>query len=460
MSKLKYFIGLLFIVSQLALWAQKKEPTKTKTEAISLETRVQSALFADGLREFYVENYQAAEKIFRQVLFQNGKNSVAQYMLGKVRMATKDYSGATYYFDQAVKADKNNVWYKVERAKNLMNLGDYNAAAQAWEEVCKLEPKNELFLYNLSDCYINLEKYQEVIKVYNRMEKIVGANEGLTQAKRSIYLYFNDLKSAVGEYDKLIKENQGNPDFYVAAGDIYLSNNVPDKALPYYKKALQIAPNHPKANLSMGSYWLSQGDIERSFAAYLLAFENKELEKEAKLPALRIYLSQAFRSKNHVDIQRATQLAAALTAANSNAVEGPATQGSLCLMQGDYNKAKEFFAQSLAIDNTQYSLWQDYFMTLERLGDYQTIAERAEEVTELYHTNAVLLYTIANACRKNGQSEQALNWLKQASPLAFDSELQGNIYFLMAEIYSDTDNTAEAEKYYKMAEAKGKKREK
>jgi tetratricopeptide (TPR) repeat protein len=458
MNKLKYLIGLLFIVSQLGLWAQKKEQNKTKKETISLETRTQSALFADGLREFYIDSYQEAEKIFRQVLFQNGKNSAAQYMLGKIRMANKDYSGATYYFDEAVKADKSNVWYKVERAKNLMNLGDYNAAAQAWEEICKLEPKSELFLYNLSDCYINLEKYQEIIKVYNRMEKIVGANEELTQAKRNIYLYLNDLKSAVGEYEKLIKENPDNPDFYVAAGDIYMSNNVPTKALPYYKKALQIAPNHPQANLSMGGYWLSQGEVERGFAAYLLAFENRELEKEAKLPILRTYFSQAFRSKDYADIQMVTQLATALTEANSNAIEGPAILGSLSLMQSNYGKAKEFFAQALTIDNTQYSLWQDYFMTLERLGDYQAIAERAEEISELYPTNAVLLYTIANACRQNGQSAQALDWLKQASSFAFDTELQGNIYFLMAEIYSDMHNTTEAEKYYKMAEAKGKRR--
>jgi tetratricopeptide (TPR) repeat protein len=153
-------------------------------------------------------------------------------------------------------------------------------------------------------------------------------------------------------------------------------------------------------------------------------------------------------------------LAAALTAANSNVVEGPATQGSLCLMQGNYGKAKEFFAQALAIDNAQYGLWQDYFMVLEKLGDYQTITEHAEEVSELYPTNAVLLYAIANAYRQNGQAAQALEQRKQASSFAFDSELQGNVYFLMAEIYSDMHNVAEAEKYYKMAETKGKRRDK
>ncbi|MDR1346000.1 MAG: tetratricopeptide repeat protein [Bacteroidales bacterium] len=459
MNKVKYYIGLLFIVSQLVLWAQKKEPVQRKTEDIPPAMRAQSALFADGLREFYTDSYQAAEHIFRQVLFQNAKNSAAQYMLGKIRAQVKDYSGAAYYFDEAVKIDKNNVWYKAERAKNLVNLGDYNAAAQAWEEVCKLEPKNEVFLYNLSDCYVNLGKYQEVIKVYNRMEKLVGPNEELTRAKRNIYLYFNDLKSAVGEYDKLIKENPGNLDFYVAAGDIYMSNNVPDKALPYYEKVLQIEPNHPQANLSIASYWLLQGDADQSFKSYLLAFESKELEKEAKLPVLRSYLAQAIRSRNSADIQRTAQLAAALTEANSNAVEGPATQGSLCLFQADYSNAKDFFAQALAIDNTQYSLWQDYFSALERLGDYPAITERAEEAAELYPTNAVLLYTIANAYLKNGQLNEALDWFKPAATFAFDSDLLGSIYFRMAEIYSDMHNPDEAEKYYKMAEAKGKRRD-
>ncbi|MDR1112584.1 MAG: tetratricopeptide repeat protein, partial [Bacteroidales bacterium] len=188
--------------------------------------------------------------------------------------------------------------------------------------------------------------------------------------------------------------------------------------------------------------------------------ESKELEKEAKLPVLRSYLGQAFRSRNPADIQRVAQLAAALTEANSNAVEGPATQGSLCLFQTDYGKAKEFFAQALAIDNTQYSLWLDYFGVLEQLGDYPAIIERAEEVAELYPTNAVLLYTVANAYLQNGQLNQALDRFKSAATFAFDSDLLGNVYFRMAEIYSDMHNPDEAEKYYKMAEAKGKKRDK
>jgi len=458
MNRLKYFIVFLCIIHQWSLWAQKKESDKPKT--ISIETRAQSALFADGLREFYTDNYQAAEKNFRQVLFKNNKNSAALYMLGKIRIANKDFSGAAYYFDEAVKIDKNNSWYKVERAKNLVNLGDYDAAAKAWEEVCKLDTKNELFLYNLSDCYINLEKYQEVIKVYNRMEKVVGPNEELTQAKRNIYLYLNDLKSAVGEYDKLIKENPNNPNFYVAAGDIYMSNNVPEKAFPYYKQAILIAPLNPQANLSLGNYWLSQNNINRSFEAFFIAFQSKALAKEDKLPVLRVYVSQAFRSKNADDIQRATQLATALTEAHPEAVEGPATLGSICLFLGDYNQAKTFFTQALSIDNRQYSLWHDYFNVLEKLGNYSEVTAHAEEVYELYPTNVIMLYNIAYAFRSTGQFDQALHYITQAFPFVVDIEMQGLVYFLTAEIYEDLHNTEEANKYYKLAESKGKKRNK
>ena len=48
--------------------SRSKAKTKGKTTVISDETRQQSAIFADALRDFYAGNYESAESGFRKVL--------------------------------------------------------------------------------------------------------------------------------------------------------------------------------------------------------------------------------------------------------------------------------------------------------------------------------------------------------------------------------------------------------
>lgn len=429
---------------------------KNETKAVVRdETRKLSASFADGLKEFYTDNFSSAESDFRFVISKNPQNDAAFFMLSKIRSANKDFAGAAYYLQEAMKIDKHNEWYVVEMAKVCDNLGDYKQSSKYWEEVCKLKPSNEFYLFSLADAYLNYEKYYEVIKVYDRLEKLVGKNDEITDAKKNIYLYLNDVKSAVAEYDKLIKEFPYEVKYYIQAGNIYLTNNMPDKAFEYFQNALKIDKDNPYVYLSLANYYQDKNKEEESFKSLLTAFKSDELEMEEILPVLKSYFSAALTTKDEKNIKKTRQLVDVIIVSHPDALEGWATLAGLQLLKGSYEDARISLEKALSVNSTQYTIWEDYLFVLSQLKDYQTIANNEAEISELFPTNAVMLYSLGMAFQNLKQPDLAVNYLNQAAMYAFETSLLARIYFVLGDAYFDLKNYPEAISNWKLAQKKG-----
>lgn len=415
-----------------------------------------SEKFADGLREFYSSDYKSAETTFRYVLSKDPKHDAAYYMLAKIRNQQKEYAGAVYYLQEALKIEKNNVWYKIELAETYDLMNDYNHSIKLWKEICNLKPQNEQYLISLGSAYLSNQQYKDVINTYDKIEVLIGYNEEVTTAKVEIWLYLNDIKHAIGEYDKLIKEFPSETKFYVSAGDIYRTNALPNKAITYYQKALSINPNDPYANLAMANIYLQQGNEDKYFEVLLKAFKSQEMAADDKLTSLKSYLTSALKKRSDATIQgRCVQLANAFVETHPDVVEGWATMGVLKLNMGKYEESKSAFAHAIELDNTHFSIWEDYLLVLTQLKDYKTITECETDLSELFPSNATMMYCLGLAFQKENQSVKALEYLQQASSYSYDSRQQAQIYNVMGDAYKSLGNDTEATKYWKMAQQKG-----
>ena len=453
-----FLLVLLFLVvmpNASAQKNQKKGKDKGKTTVITDETRQQSAIFADALREFYAGNYETAENSFRKVLSKNEKNDAVYYMLARIRKEGKNYSGAAYYLNEAIKLDKSNVWYKVELAEVYDLMQDYKNSTKLWEEICKLKPENEYYLFTLSDDYINLEEYTKVIDIYNKLEVLEGYNDEITNAKVSIWLYLNDIKNAVGEYDKLIKEFPSEPRYYVMAGNICQSNNMPEKALSYYQSALKIEPNNTMANMAMANYYLGNGDEEAAYQALLKAFADPQIDIDNKLPFLKNYFSKAAKKPSPESIGQCRKLSQAISDAHPERVEGWATLASLFMMEKNYDQARTHFERAIAIDQSSYALWEDYIFCLSKQQDYKSMISKGKDALELFPTNAAMLYNIANAYYFEKEYNKAIDLLQQAAVYSYDNNLLANIYNVLGDCHKELGHKEEAIKNWKTAMQKG-----
>jgi tetratricopeptide (TPR) repeat protein len=432
---------------------QKTQPTK-QTEAI-YDERKQSIVFADGLREFYSQNYSAATKSFQNVLVQNPKNHAAYYLLHKVAAEQNDFLLAAHYLKEAIKIDKKNEWYQIALAEVYEKLGDFINAAKIWEEICKVKYQNEYYLMSLANNYLQLGKLQEVIKVYDKIEDVLGKNDELTETKKNIWLYLNDVKNAVREYEKLLEIYPYEIGYYITAGEIYLSNDMPDKAFPFFLKAMQIDAENPNLNMTLANYYEVLKKPTESYEALLKAFSRRELEMEEKLPVLNKYLGNAFRLRAPEILEKTEKLAQTIAKAHPFDLEGWACLAKLSALKGHYKEAKSLYEKCIALDESQYAIWEDYFLVLSKSEDYQSIIANEKLVEEYFPTNATIQYGLALALYKEELFENALKAAKQALSFTFENSFVADLNLLLGDISIELGQKEEAVKYWKTAQRRG-----
>ncbi len=456
MKKITILISIIFLIIA-PLSAQKKSKKEkakkedTKTE-ISTETRKQSTIFADGLREFYSDNFIEAEKSFRAVILQNPKNDAAYFMLGKVKIAQSNFQEAEYFLIEARKIDPKNEWYLLEIAEIYDQLGDFKKSAKLWEEICVLKPDNEYYLIALSDAYLQLDRLTDVIKVYDRIEKVIGKNDEITAAKKNIYLHLNDIHSAVGEYEKLIRMYPHEVEYYIEAANIYSANNMNDKALPLYEEALMVDSKNPRLHIALIDYYKAIGRPEESEKYLMQAFHNTDFPMEKKLHYLQTLFEQYFKTHDETLLNKMEEISKILVSTNPEAYEGWSALGTVYSLQKNSAEAKNAFEQALSIHFGDYNVWENYMHLLFNAEDYQTIVNKSEEIFELFPTSALFLYMIGNAYYElDLDVDKMIGFLNQASMYAIDIPLIEMIYDLLGDIYDDEDNPEEAIKNWKKA---------
>jgi tetratricopeptide (TPR) repeat protein len=115
-------------------------------------------------------------------------------------------------------------------------------------------------------------------------------------------------------------------------------------------------------------------------------------------------------------------------------------------------EARKNFENALSIYYGDYYVWEYYMETLIKTEDYATIASKGNEISELFPTNALFLYTLGYAYDKMGtNTENAIECLHQASLYAVDLGLVESICDLLGDIYIKLDNKTEALKNWKKA---------
>jgi len=452
------FFAFCFLLSFHA-FSQKKQKSKQKQSSLqtvaAINERAQSIIFADGLREFYSQNYSAAIKSFKKVLTENPKNHAAFYLLHKVAVEQNDFILAIHYLKEALKLDKKNEWYQIDLAGVYEKIGDYASAVKIWEEICRVKYNNEYYLMSLANSYLHLNRLHDVIKVYDKLEKIVGKNDDLTETKKNIWLFINDVKNAVREYEKLIELYPHEIEYYITAGDIYLSNNMPDKAYPFFQKAMQIEEHSPALNLALSHYYERTNKPTESFEALLQAFKSTELDIEEKIPALKRYLTNAFRLKKPEVINNTERLAHAIATAHPTDLEGWATLAKLSTLKEQLQEAKYFYEKCIALDDSQYTIWEDYFYVLSKLEDYPSIILNEKLIEEYFLTNPTLQYGLALALYKEKHYENAYKAAKQALAFTFENSFVAELNLLLGDISIELGKKEDAVKYWKTAQRRG-----
>jgi len=167
-------IGIFIAICVNAQSGKKTRNTASNSKEAVTERAI-SNRFNQGLRQYYTAQYDEALQSFSSILTDAPKHAPSYFMLARVYTMREQFTEAENAMKQAVKLDKENIWYQVALARASQKNGNYKEALPMWEKICRVMPDNADYLTALMECYQNNGKPDKADEVRNRLNELMPA---------------------------------------------------------------------------------------------------------------------------------------------------------------------------------------------------------------------------------------------------------------------------------------------
>ncbi|MBO7628939.1 MAG: tetratricopeptide repeat protein [Bacteroidales bacterium] len=276
MRKFLFFIVCVALTVSLSAQSGKKMRRTASNSKEAVTERQISNRFNQGLRSFYTAQYEEAMQQFSGILSDAPKHAPSYIMLGRIYEEKKQYSEAENAFKQAIKLDKNNIWYQVELAKYYMHIADYKDALPYLEKICQKMPDSEVYLERLYMCYSICQMNEKAIEVHERLAKLTGETETVQESTPEIPDHENNKESglkllaeknytqAVLALEVALLQDDTDYDLWVAFAEATDKAQQWQKFTPYEVELTTLFPQSSALLTALAQAFLKTGNPEKA----------------------------------------------------------------------------------------------------------------------------------------------------------------------------------------------------
>ncbi|MBQ3734072.1 MAG: tetratricopeptide repeat protein [Bacteroidales bacterium] len=281
MKKLTVWIAFVLVCASVyAQPAKKMRHTASNTKEAVTERQITSR-FNAGLRAYYTAQYEEAEQAFSGILTVAPKHAPSYYMLARVYAGKQQYMESQNAIKQAVKLDKNNIWYQVALAESYVRTESFKEAIPLWEKICREMPDNLDYLTALTVCYEKNGTADKAAEIRARIGKLsppdaagkpsetpVATGDGGYKAQG-----FNALKSgqydvAVAQLSQALKEDDTDYDLWSAFAEAVAQSGKWSELTAREEDLTTLFPQSAALLTSLAGAFLKSGNPEKAVEYY------------------------------------------------------------------------------------------------------------------------------------------------------------------------------------------------
>ncbi len=456
-SPVKYFLLFVGIISLLAgcKGTQEISTTKKKAEEIApIEERLSEKkrikadkLYYDATKAKILEQYDKALELYKEVLKIDPYNDAARYEIAKLYKRKGIQELAIENAREAARLNPDNKWYNSLYANILANNDQHEKAADIYRRLKEKYPREIDYYFEEAFMLSKAGKRQEAIDVYDELESIVGVNERLIKQKQRLYLKMGKIEKAAAELEKLIEANPKEPRYYGLLAEMYEANDMVEEAVQTYERLLEIDPDNPFANLALAKLARKQGEDINYFENLKKAFRNPEVSIDKKIQILYPYIDSI--QLNQKMKEEAFTLAEILIETHHDNAKAHAIYGDLLNQDNQKEAALERYKQSIELDESVFSVWQQVFFITSEQENYQELLKYSEEALTLFPNQPLVYYFngVANAQLDN--YEEAVSTYKQGIRIVSGNKaLKAQLYANLGDAYHNLDEHQKSDSAY------------
>lgn len=433
-------IVLLFLSGGSSLVAQNERITE---EDVNIQK-----VFIEAQREKFLENYENAAFLYKEVLKRDKENDAAAYELARVYDTLNNDDKAIKSIKMAISLDNKNIWYQQLLADLYKKTNRNGEAATIFENLVKENPNNASYYFKWAYFLINDNQIQKAIKVYDALEKQMGITEEVVRRKHTLYIGLGNNKKAAREYQNLIEAFPDEIEYRHLLAEFYEMVGERKTAYGVYEQILALDPSDPKANMAIAeTIKKSQSDL-----AFLLSlkpvFEKSDVNIDIKIKELFPYVTKVVNSGDKNLAAAALELSEILEMTHPNEAKAFSVSGDLLYYSGQREEALKKYQQTLELNETVFAVWEQVMHIHKENSNYDDLLNVSSDVLDIFPNQAKGYYfhALAHTNQQNykeaiGNLEQALMMVGRNMHLKFDIQsLLGKNYFFTKEY--DKSNAA------------------
>ena len=226
------------------------------------KTFIQS--FHEGLRLKLQGKYSEAIDRFQICLENEATDDATHFALAQTYLLMGNLDLAEVHTLSAVKADIDNLFYKVELAYMLREKEAFNEAAELFELISASRTRKTEYYLAAIDCYKMAGSYSRAIKVIESLERVKGNHLEAAIRKHRIYIEMGKVKEAEKVLLSFYTKSPKNTMILASLVDFYFQNEEDVKAVKMLEELVVEDPENGMGLLMLAEYEYQQGNIKKT----------------------------------------------------------------------------------------------------------------------------------------------------------------------------------------------------
>ena len=190
---------------------------------------------------------KGAEETLADVLLVNPSSDAAWYYMGEVAILKSDVKHALECYNEAVRLDPENFWYRYRLAR-LYSFTSREVAVAQYEQLIKDFPKKSDLYFEMLDLYISQQEYEKALDAIKEIENTIGSTESLAVYAYRIYYTLGRGDEGL-EYLRKYNSRYSSPVVLTILADNELAMYNDSLAIKFYDEALDLDSSYSPALL-------------------------------------------------------------------------------------------------------------------------------------------------------------------------------------------------------------------
>ncbi len=409
----------VLLLGKIPLIAQLATPTngEKSEQEISME-----AMFTEGMKYYLNEDFKKAISTFSQVIEKYQAPAGVLATLSAAYEKNGELNQAAKWMDEALKKDKQNLYYLEKLAEIQAAQKNYKPAIENYEKLIKEKPESIKNHLALAQIYLENGNDNDALKVFDKLERNIGVTEEITREKQAILLKQNKMDEAIKEGDRLMAAEPQDGDNVIDQALMLMENNKVDKAKDLLEKYMSTRSNFSEGHVVLAEIYRLSGEADKCYTELKAAFQNNALSVDAKLKILKSYLGLINEKTDAATVENAINLTKEVIKLDPEEARGYVFLGDLLMKKGDAQEARNQYLASTKYDKSIFEVWLAIVEIDHKLNDIDAMVANSAKASEYFPNQTYFWYQNGLGLMLQKSYEEAIFSLEEAQNLAFNKD--------------------------------------